>query len=863
MRAGKRSLALGLIAAYLALLAVSHGVRRLPPRHPDPQDGERIAELRPVPDAGESRDPVFVSYLDLAPGDDPRSPVVLLLHGTPGAKEHLEALGSALAQRFRVIVPDLPGFGSSSKEIPDYSIRAHAEYLTQLLGELRIERVHVVGFSFGGGVALELWDRDPAAIASVTLLSSTGVQELELFGDYRLNHVLHGLQLAGLAMVQEGVPHMGALDGVLDVAYARNVYDSDQRPLRGILERFEPPMLIIHGERDPLVPAAAAREHHRIVPHSELVMLDAGHFVPFTRAEEIAGTIGEFVERVERGAAASRADADSQRLAAAARPFDPSCRPPVTGLSLVILFLLIATATLVSEDLTCITVGVLVARGTIGFVPGTVACLVGIFAGDVLLYLAGRHVGRRVIALAPFRFLVRPRQLEAHAEWFERRGAIVVGVSRFLPGTRLATYLAAGILRARFLSFCLWLLAAAALWTPALVAVSAAVGTPTLALFERYGTRAGLAVGATAILVLIATRFAARAATHRGRRLLLSRWRRLRRWEFWPRWVFYPPVVAYLVYLGVRFRGPLLFTAANPAIPSGGFVGESKAAILEALVAIGAPVARFARIPSLWDGERRIAETRRFMAGAGLSLPVVVKPDVGQRGEGVVVARDAETLERVLRDARRDLLVQEHVPGRELGVFYVRHPDQERGRIFSITDKRMPVVVGDGRRTLARLILDDDRAVCMARTHLDAHAERLDDVPADGEPVPLVDVGTHCRGALFLDGAALATPEFTRSIDEISRRYEGFYFGRYDLRGSGLDPASGGGRFKIIELNGVTSESTDIYDPSNRLVDAYRKIFRQWRIAFEIGATNRAAGARPLGLGAFSALVLDYFRMES
>ena len=136
---------------------------------------------------------------------------------------------------------------------------------------------------------------------------------------------------------------------------------------------------------------------------------------------------------------------------------------PVTGLSLVILFLLIATATLVSEDLTCITVGVLVARGTIGFVPGTVACIVGIFAGDVLLYLAGRHVGRRVIALAPFRFFVRPRQLEAHAEWFERRGAVVVGVSRFLPGTRLATYLAAGILRARFLSFCLWLLAAAAL----------------------------------------------------------------------------------------------------------------------------------------------------------------------------------------------------------------------------------------------------------------------------------------------------------------------------------------------------------------------------------------------------------------
>lgn len=853
----------GLIVAYVVLLAVSHAVRRLPARHAEPRDGERVAELRPAAGGPPSSRAVRVSYLEVAPSGDPDPPIVLLLHGTPGVKEHLAALASALARRCRVIVPDLPGFGSSTKDIPDYSMRAHAQYLVELLDELGIDRVHVVGFSFGGGVALELWQRDPAATASVTLLASTGVQELELLGDHRLNHMLHAFQLASLWLVQEGLPHMGVLDGMLDVAYARNVYDSDQRPLRGILERFEPPMLILHGEWDPLVPAAAAREHHRIVPHSELVMLEASHFVPFTRPDEIASYIIAFVDRVERGDAATRADAAPRRVEAAALPFDPSSLPPATGLALMVLFLLIATATLLSEDLTCITVGLLVARGTIGFVPGTLACFLGIFVGDLLLYAAGRYVGRRVMVRAPFRWFVSARDLAAGAEWFERRGAVVIGASRFLPGTRTATYLAAGILRARFLSFALWLLLAAAVWTPGLVALSAAVGTPSLALFERYGTRAGLAVGATAILVLLGTRVVARSTTHRGRRLLVSRWRRVRRWEFWPPWLFYPPVAAYLLYLGARFRGPLLFTAANPAIPGGGFLGESKAAILDALVSGGAPVARFARISRAWDGERRVAEARRFMAAAGLGLPVVVKPDVGQRGEGVVVARDEGTLRRALREARCDLLVQEWVPGRELGVFYVRLPDEDRGRIFSITDKRMPVVVGDGRRTLARLILDDDRAVCMARTYLEAQAERLDEVPGDGEQVQLVELGTHCRGAIFLDGAALSTPDLERSIDEISRGYEGFYFGRYDLRGFGPDPADPGPGFKIIELNGVTSESTDIYDPKNGLLPAYRKIFRQWRIAFEIGARNRAAGARPLGLRAFSAMVLGYFRAKS
>jgi len=44
-------------------------------------------------------------------------------------------------------------------------------------------------------------------------------------------------------------------------------------------------------------------------------------------------------------------------------------------------------------------------------------------------------------------------------------------------------------------------------------------------------------------------------------------------------------------------------------------------------------------------------------------------------------------------------------------------------------------------------------------------------------------------------------------------------------------------------LNGATAESTEIYDPDSRLVDAYRQLFRQWSLVFEIGAANRAGGA--------------------
>jgi hypothetical protein len=101
---------------------------------------------------------------------------------------------------------------------------------------------------------------------------------------------------------------------------------------------------------------------------------------------------------------------------------------------------------------------------------------------------------------------------------------------------------------------------------------------------------------------------------------------------------------------------------------------------------------------------------------------------------------------------------------------------------------------------------------------------------------------------MFLDGAWVNTPELEDAIDRISRSFEGFYFGRFDLRAESIDEFKRGRNFKVIELNGVTSEATSIYDPGNTIFKAYRTLFDQWRIAFEIGALNRSRGVRPSSL---------------
>jgi hypothetical protein len=343
-------------------------------------------------------------------------------------------------------------------------------------------------------------------------------------------------------------------------------------------------------------------------------------------------------------------------------------------------------------------------------------------------------------------------------------------------------------------------------------------------------------------------------------RRLVGRFKRLLRWEFWPPYVCYPPVIAYIAYLGLRFRSLTLFTAANPAMPAGGFVGESKHEILEHLKDAGSclPYSTLLREGPL---EHRAEQAETFMRKHKLSFPIVLKPDAGQRGSGVAVVRSSQQLREYLCRAPWPTIVQEHVPGREFGVFYVRYPEEKRGRIFSVTEKRMPAVVGDGGRTLEELILADDRAVCMADFYLRNNSDRAHDVPAAGEKVQLVEIGTHCRGAIFLDGSYAITPALEETIEKIASTFDGFFFGRFDIRVPTVEDFMAGQNLKVIELNGVTSEATHIYDPKLSLIDAYGVLFEQWRIAFEIGYRNLKRGARPSSVMELSRMIWDYCQL--
>jgi hypothetical protein len=193
-------------------------------------------------------------------------------------------------------------------------------------------------------------------------------------------------------------------------------------------------------------------------------------------------------------------------------------------------------------------------------------------------------------------------------------------------------------------------------------------------------------------------------------------------------------------------------------------------------------------------------------------------------------------------------------------VYYYRLPGEPTGRIFSVAVKQFPAVVGNGRLTLEQLVRKHPRYQMQADVFLTRHEADRHRVLGKGERFELGMTGNHPQGALFRDGSHLITPALERAVDGIARRFDGFYAGRFDLRYTDVNEFKEGRGFAVVELNGVTAESSNVYDPTWSLAKAYRTMVRQWALLFRIGHLNRQTGVRPVSVGKLVRRVWDYYR---
>ena len=260
-----------------------------------------------------------ISYSEAGSGE-----VLLLIHGMAGTAANWQSVIEPLALRHTVIAPDFPGHGLSAPGGGDYSLGSLASSLRDLLLALGHERATLVGHSLGGGVAMQFTYQFPELVERLVLVSSGGLgpdvspvlRAAALPGADLFIAATAGVGSAAGSLVGRGLGMLGMRPNA-DVAEVARGYaslaDADRRKaflatLHAVvgtdgqrvaaLDRIYLadglPLLIVWGDRDPIIPVAHGEELHRELPNSRLEVFEGVGHLPQLESP------GSFIAAVER-----------------------------------------------------------------------------------------------------------------------------------------------------------------------------------------------------------------------------------------------------------------------------------------------------------------------------------------------------------------------------------------------------------------------------------------------------------------------------------------------------------------------------------------------------------------------------------
>lgn len=309
------------------------------------------------------------------------------------------------------------------------------------------------------------------------------------------------------------------------------------------------------------------------------------------------------------------------------------------------------------------------------------------------------------------------------------------------------------------------------------------------------------------------------------------------RFEFWPYWFAYIPVYFYFIYLSIKAKSLTFFTAANPGIYLGGFVGESKKSILQKIDNSYLPNTIYCK------NEHNLQKIISLIESHKMVFPLIAKPDVGERGSNVEKVNNIAELENYIHQINEDFIVQSFIDYEiELGIMYYHFPDGNQSGITSIVLKEYLNIIGDGVQTIELLIKNHLRAQGRLDYLLHKFENQLNEVLPNNEVLLLEPIGNHIRGTKFINANHLINEKLVKVFDKIAKPIDGFYIGRFDLKVKSLADLYEGKNIKIMELNGVTSEPAHIYDPSVFIINAYKALFLHYKLIYIIAKQNIKLG---------------------
>lgn len=266
------------------------------------------------PEIGKSVDAcgVRVNYLEEGEG----YPVVLLHGSGPGvtAYANWRFVMPVLARNFRVIAPDIVGFGYTERPADvEYSLDYWIEHLVAFLDAVQVEKAHFVGNSFGGGLTLALAARHPDRVGRIVLMGSAGVgfemtPGLELTWGYQpsmenMRELLHTFacdtSIVTDALVKSR--YEASIRPGFQEAFSSLFPPPRQRHIQALatpeedIKRMEHQVLIFHGRDDKIIPLSSSLKLHSLLANSDLhVFGQCGHWTQIERKDMFAKMVGEF-----------------------------------------------------------------------------------------------------------------------------------------------------------------------------------------------------------------------------------------------------------------------------------------------------------------------------------------------------------------------------------------------------------------------------------------------------------------------------------------------------------------------------------------------------------------------------------------
>ena len=317
----------------------------------------------------------------------------------------------------------------------------------------------------------------------------------------------------------------------------------------------------------------------------------------------------------------------------------------------------------------------------------------------------------------------------------------------------------------------------------------------------------------------------------------------------------YLPIIPVILYYALRMRKCFFFSNVNPKFNTGALLGASKYDILQQIDSDYLPKTILLKKEDLEDSYRWLDRIQK----EDMVFPLVAKPDVGERGLLVELIHNEDELKRYTDANRIDIIVQEYVDlPEECGIFYIRKPNKEKGKVVSVGLKRFMSITGDGQSTAEELLQKNERFLLQLPRLKEDRPDLLNRVLENGQKVNIEPIGNHSRGTHFIDGNHLLSKKLDDLFDKINESMDEVYYGRFDLKYQNWEDLLSGKNFKIIELNGVASEPIHVYDNRVSLRDKYKSFYQLWKDLFEISIIQKNRGIQPISAATAVKELLSY-----